>query len=118
MAMSDLNNINLCSWNIHSLQKAVKRKAVLPFLIKEDVSNAFLQRTHLEDNDNAEFAKELGEAGLAASYSSFSRGVAILISKELAFKSLDCVKDSQGWYVIVTGILAGIHSFMNLQSGP
>lgn len=50
----------------------------------------------------------------ATSYSSFSRGVAILISKRLAFRSLDCVKDSQDQYITVKGIL----SFMNLYCPP
>ena len=37
----------------------------------------------------------------ATSYSSFSGGVAILICKKLAFRSFDCVKDSQGRYILV-----------------
>lgn len=47
---------------------------------------------------------------VATSYFSFSRGIAILISKKLTFRSLDSVKDSQGRYVIVKGILAGKES--------
>lgn len=40
------------------------------------------------------------------SYSSFSQGVEIPISKNLAFRSLDCIKDNQGRYIIVKGILS------------
>lgn len=115
MAMSVLNNIKLCSWNIRGLQKPAKRTAVLSFLKKEDVSIAFLQETHLENKDNAKLQRSWVGQVFATSYSSFSRGVAILISKKLAFRSLDCVKDSQGRYVIVKGILVGKEvTFMNL----
>ena len=42
-----------------------------------------------------------------------------LISENLAFRSLDFVKDSQGWYIIVKGILAGKEvTFMNLYCPP
>ncbi len=92
---------------------------MLSFLKKEDVSIAFLQETHLENKDNARLQRSWVGQVFATSYSSFSRGVAILISKKLAFRSLDCVKDSQGRYVIVKGILAGNEvTFMNLYCPP
>lgn len=93
--------------------------AVLSFLKKEDVSIAFLQQTHLEDKDNAKLQRSWVEHVFATSYSSFSRGVAILISKKLAFRSLDCVKGSQDQYIIGKGILAGKEvTFMNLYCPP
>ena len=51
----------------------------------------------------------------STSYSSFSRGVAILISKSIAFRSLNGVKDSHGCYVLLKGILSGKEvTFMNV----
>lgn len=52
----------------------------------------------------------------ATSYSSFSRVVAILISKKLVFRSFDRVKDSQGRYVIVKGILSGKEVTLNTMN--
>ncbi len=43
----------------------------------------------------------------ATSYSSFSRGVAILVSKNTAFRSHRRVKDDLGSYVIFKGVLSG-----------
>lgn len=55
----------------------------------------------------------------ATSYSSFSRGVAILVNRNLAFRALNCVKDSQGRYVMVKGVLLGLEvSLMNLYCPP
>ena len=105
--MANLNTIKFCSWNIRGLQKPAKRGAVLSFLKKEDVSIALLQETHLEDKDLVRLQRNWVGQFFATSYSSFSRGVAILISISIAFKSLNCVKDSHGHYVIVKGILSG-----------
>ena len=117
--MSALNNIKLCSWNVRGLQKPAKRSALLSFLKNQDVSIAFLQETHLEDKDNVKMQRGWVGQVFATSYSSFSRGVAILISKKLMFRPLDCVTDSQGRYVIVKGILTGKEvTFMNLYCPP
>ena len=63
--------------------------AVLPFLKKEDVFIAFLQKTHLEENDNAKLQRnQVLQHHIILFYC-----VAILISKELAFRCLDCVKE-------------------------
>lgn len=119
MTMSSSYNIKICSWNIRGLQKPAKRNAVLSFLKKEEVSIAFLQETHLEDKDNVKLQRSWVGQVFATSYSSFSRGVAILISKKLAFRSLDCIKDNQGRYVIVKGILSGKEvTFMNQYCPP
>lgn len=119
MAVSDLYNIKICSWNIRGLQNPGKRMAVLSFLKKENVSIAFLQETHLEDKDTAKLQRGWVGHVFATSYSFFSRGVAILISKKLVFRILDCVKDCQGRYIIVKRILAGKEvKFMNLYCPP
>uniref|UniRef100_A0A3Q2Q0K4 Endonuclease/exonuclease/phosphatase domain-containing protein n=1 Tax=Fundulus heteroclitus TaxID=8078 RepID=A0A3Q2Q0K4_FUNHE len=78
MARSDLYKIKICSWNVLALQKPAKRTAVLSILNKENVSIVFLLATHLEDKDNAKLPR----------------------SRKLPFKSLECVKDSQGRNVI------------------
>ena len=93
--------------------------AVLSFLKKEDVSLALLQETHLEDKDHVGLQRNWAGQASATSYSSFSRGVDILISKSIVFKSLNRVKDSHGHYVIVKGILSGKKiTFMNLYCPP
>lgn len=69
--------------------------------------NHVLQETHLEDKDNSTLQMSWVGQVFATSYSSFSRDVATLISKKLAFRSLKCVKDNQDHYVFVKEILAG-----------
>lgn len=117
--MSNLSSIKICSWNIRGLQKNNKKMTILSFLKREDVSVAFLQETHLEDRDNVRLRRGWVGQVFATTYSSYSRGVAILVSKRLAFRCLNCVKDSQGRFVIVKGILLGKEvTFMNLYCPP
>ena len=73
----------------------------------------------MEDKNHVRLQRNWMGQVCATSYSSFSRGVAILISKNIAFRSLNCVKNSHGCYVIVKGILSGKEvTFMNLYCLP
>lgn len=49
---------------------------------REEVSFAFLQESHLEDKDNIKLKRGWVGQVFATSYSSFSRGVAILVSSD------------------------------------
>lgn len=119
MTSVNFDNIKLCSWNIRGLQKLAKRKAVLSFLKKENISVAFLQETHMEAKDNIKLQRNWVGQVFATAYSTFSRGVAILINKNLAFRPLHTVVDSQGRYVIVKGVLKGKDiTFMNVYCPP
>lgn len=83
-----LNNLKLCSWNVRGLHKPVKRRTVLSFLKREHVDFAFLQETHLEENKDLPKLQHtwIGE-DFMTSYASNSRGVAILINKNIAVRS-------------------------------
>lgn len=79
----------------------------------------FLQESHLEDKDNIKLKRGWVGQVFATSYSSFSRGVAILVSKKLAFHCLNSVKDDHGRYVIIKGTLLGKEvTFINLYCPP
>ena len=119
MAIANLNTMKLCSWNVRGLQKPAKRRAVLSFLKQQGVSIAFLQESHLEDKDNVKLKRGWVGHVFATSFSSYNRGVVILINKNLAFRSLSCITDTQGRYVIVKGVLSGKNiTLMNLYCPP
>lgn len=103
-AKSTFYNIKICSWNVRGLQKPAKTAAVLSFLKRENVSIELLQETHLV---------------CATLYSSFISGVATLISKNLTFECIYCIKENQGHFIIIKGILAGKEvTSMNLYCPP
>lgn len=79
----------------------------------------FLHETHLQDKDNIKLKRGWVRQVFATSYSSFIRGIAILVSKKLAFQCLNCVKNDHGRYIIVKGTLLGKEvTFMNLYCPP
>lgn len=118
MASSNVS-LKFCSWNVRGLQKATKRAAIYSFLRREEVSFAFLQETHLENKDLSKLCKGWVGQIFATSYSSFARGVAILVSKKIPFTATDCVKDPSGRYVRVSGTLYGQNvSLLNLYCPP
>lgn len=54
-----------------------------------------------------------------SSFTSKSRGVAILIKKNVLFKLLDCIKDTSGCYVMIKGLLFGEEiALLNVYNPP
>lgn len=80
---------------------------ILTYLKREGVHLALLQETHLNDSEHL----KLQQGGFGqidfSSFTSRSRGVAILIQRNIPFKLVDCIKDVGGRYVIVRGALYG-----------
>lgn len=111
--------IKLCTWNVRGIHHPVKRKKILTSLKKEGVEIALLQETHLEDQEHLKLKRDwVGEA-FFSSYTSNSRGVCILINKKLPFKLESCVKDSNGRYIIIKGLLYGKYiSILNMYAPP
>lgn len=100
--------LRLCTWNVRGVHNPIKRRKILTFLKKEHIDIALLQETHLDDAEHL----KLQQGGIGqvffSSFTSRSRGVAILVRKSLPFSNTECVKDRYGRYVIVKGILSGM----------
>uniref|UniRef100_A0A3Q3A9K4 exodeoxyribonuclease III n=1 Tax=Kryptolebias marmoratus TaxID=37003 RepID=A0A3Q3A9K4_KRYMA len=86
---------------------AIKRKAILNSLKKDGTQVAFLQETHLTDEEHKKYLREwVGQAHFS-SYSTNKRGVIILIHKNLPFTALDTFKDTEGRIILIKGTLYG-----------
>lgn len=97
--------LKICSWNVNGIHTPVKRKSILTLLKKENVDIALLQETHLDDKEHLKL-QQLGFSHVFfSSFTSRSRGVAILLKKSLPFRLINCIKDKNGRYVIVKGLL-------------
>ena len=113
------NKLRLCTWNIKGVHSPVKRRKVLRFLKKGHIDIALLQETHLDDEEHLKLQKEGFNQVFFSSFTSRSRGVAILVRRNLQFSLLDCIKDKSGRYVIVKGILQGtVISILNVYYPP
>lgn len=111
--------MKLCTWNVNGVHTPVKRKKILTYLKRECVDIALLQETHLNDSEHLKLQQGGFGQVYFSSFTSRSRGVAILIQRNLPFKLVDCSKDMTGCYVIVRGILYGEKiAIMNIYNTP
>lgn len=99
--------LKVCTWNIKGSHSPIKRKKVLLALKKEGVDIALLQETHLNDTEHLKLQQCGFEHVFFSSFSSKSRGVAILIKKSVPLKITEYLKDTQGRYVLIRAIING-----------
>uniref|UniRef100_A0A3B5MBT9 exodeoxyribonuclease III n=1 Tax=Xiphophorus couchianus TaxID=32473 RepID=A0A3B5MBT9_9TELE len=78
-------SIKVCTWNVKGSNNAIKRKAILNSLKKDRNQVAFLQETHLTDEEHKKYLREWVGQVYFSSYSTNKRGVIILIHKNLPF---------------------------------
>lgn len=100
--------INFISWNVKSLNHPVKRKKVLLHLdyLKADI--AFLQETHLQVADQIRLTGGWIGQTFHSSFNSKTRGLAILVRKNIPFVVSNIDSDPMGRYIIVMGRLYGL----------
>lgn len=80
---------------------------------------ALLQETHLEDSEHLKLKYSWVGQAYFSSFTTSSRGVAILIHKDLPFQVKKCMKDNYGRFVIINGVLHGKEiTIMNLYCPP
>lgn len=99
--------MNIMSWNVTGLNHAVKRRRVLPHLQHFGVGIAFIQETHLRNNEHFHI-DWVGQVFHSKFYSK-SRGAAILIHKNVPFITSNIISDPNVRYVMVVGQLFQLH---------
>uniref|UniRef100_A0A8C1R9D1 exodeoxyribonuclease III n=1 Tax=Cyprinus carpio TaxID=7962 RepID=A0A8C1R9D1_CYPCA len=100
-------SIRICTWNVKGSNNPIKRKAILNSLKKDKIQIAFLQETHLSDNEHNKYLREWVGQVYYSSYSTSKRGVIILIHKNLPLVVTDTYKDTEGRIILAKGTLYG-----------
>uniref|UniRef100_A0AAY4BML7 Reverse transcriptase domain-containing protein n=3 Tax=Denticeps clupeoides TaxID=299321 RepID=A0AAY4BML7_9TELE len=113
--MSDLKCISL---NVKGINHVIKRQKLLSFFQKEKCQIALLQETHLSDTEHMKLRRNWVGQVFFSSYRSNSRGVAILLHKNLSFKFEKSITDNEGRYVLLSGILYGEHVVIGCIYAP
>ena len=113
------NKVKFCSWNVRGLREKVKQKKVFSLLKREKVDLALIQESHLNDSEHLKLTYGWVSQVYFSSFTTSSRGVAILVSKSLPFRLETCIKDKYGRFVIINGTLQGEEiTIMNIYCPP
>ena len=93
--------IKLSSFNCRGLQDNFKRKKVFHYMRNTESDIIFLQETHSTKSEEAFWKSQWGESAWFASFSSQSRGVAILIRNSISVKVNLVFYDPNGRFLIL-----------------
>ena len=93
--------IKLCSFNCRGMQDYIKRKKIFHYMRNLENDVIFLQETHSDKNDETFWKSQWGEFAWFASFSSNSRGVAILIRNSISVKVFSVFCDPNGRFLIL-----------------
>lgn len=114
-----INNLRVSTWNVRGLHGKIIIRKVFDWLNKERVDLAMLQETHLNDEEHAGLRHRWIGQIYFSSFTTSSRGVAIVVNRNLPLKILNSTKDKRGCYIIVRGLLYGEHiTFLNIYCPP
>uniref|UniRef100_A0A803JPQ3 Reverse transcriptase domain-containing protein n=1 Tax=Xenopus tropicalis TaxID=8364 RepID=A0A803JPQ3_XENTR len=97
---------SIVSWNIRGLNSKFKRSLMWSYLKRYPPSILLLQETHLVGQKVLALKKPWVGWSFHASFSTHSRGVSILIRKNIPFELLHLVTDHYGRYVIMACLIA------------
>lgn len=102
--------VELISYNVNGLHSPIKKKKILYQLKQLSCGIAFLQETHLSDAEHVKLSRTWANKVYFSSHSSGRKcGVAILISRTLNFTHVSHFVDSEGRYILLNGIIDGMH---------
>uniref|UniRef100_A0A3B3HR51 Uncharacterized protein n=1 Tax=Oryzias latipes TaxID=8090 RepID=A0A3B3HR51_ORYLA len=96
----------------------IKRKKILSSFKKEKVQIAFLQETrNLVDKEHMKLKRDWIGRAHSSSFSSNSRGVAVLIHKSVPFVMGTCKEGPEGRYILLHGSIQGVQlNMMNIYA--
>lgn len=102
-----MNRLKIYSYNVHGLKNPVKRKKILTQLKRLNCSIAFIQETHLGDEEHRKLQRDWVKEVYHSSYGK-RRGVAILVKKGITLVTEKIIQDIKGRYVMMVGQINGI----------
>lgn len=111
-------NIRFISWNLKGADQPVKRNKAMMHLnqLKGDI--LFLQETHLCSSEINRIKRPWIGDVYHSKFPVRARGAAILIRKNVPFELANCIEDSNGRFVIISGRLCGLPVVMACVYAP
>ena len=105
--------VKVISWNINGCGNQIKRRKVLAYLKSKCTDIAFIQESHIaEDEEAGKFQRDWVGQVYHSSYSSKRNGVMILVNKNLSFVMLKQKKDVEGRIICIEALINGIRTIL------
>lgn len=103
-----MDTLKVISYNVKGLHNPIKREKILRQLKQVNCQIAYLQETHLPDGEHEKLKKSWADKVYYSSHrSGRSKGVSILIHRQINFTQTLVHKDTEGRYVLVNGLIDG-----------
>lgn len=118
MTPIDSTKLNIITWNVRGLRDPRKRRQILSYLDRHQVHVAMLQETHFNPRRNITFACKWAAHRIFSSFSSYARGVAILVKRGTPFTLTGATWDAQGRYCLTWGRLGSDSVTLACCYGP
>lgn len=99
--------LKLLTWNVRGLRDRIKRTVIFSHLKDVCADIIVLVETHAEGRLLGALRRPWIGWSFHAPYSSYSRGVSLLIAKSVPFRTVEVTSDPQGRYIFVHGEIAG-----------
>lgn len=106
--MANNSLVKVVSWNINGCGNPVKRKKVLSYLKLQHTDIAFIQETHLKDEEAKKFKRDWVGQVFFSSFSTKKNGVLILVHKLLNFSLVREFTDTNGRVICLDAIINGM----------
>lgn len=96
-----MGDVKIVSWNVRGLNSKFKRALIFDYLNRHKPDLLFLQETHLVGQKLLALKKHWVRHAYHSPYSTYSRGVSVIVRKNLQFELLNINTDRFGRYVII-----------------
>ena len=106
--MVDNRYINVISWNINGCGNQIKRRKILTYLKSKSTDVAFIQESHIIEEEAVKFQRDWVGRVFHSSYSTKRNGVMILINKRLSFVMIKEKKDQEGRIICIEALINGV----------
>ena len=95
------SQLHICSVNCQGLRQYEKRLQLYMWAKHQRSDILMLQETHFSDDDNTDFQHESDFNMFYSNGTKQSKGVAILINKNMNYKVIDIHKDNEGRCILL-----------------
>lgn len=114
-----MQSLSLLSWNVRGLNSEIKRALVFKYILKRKPHIIFLQESHLVGSKTLALHRAGFSRAFHSTYSSYARGVSVLIAKSLLYTIKTVKLDPTGRYVALVLIIDNqVYTFVAIYIPP